>query len=1056
MRWDRLIQSFVTNNQADTQKTARKRTKSAFSLVEISIVLAILSVVLAGALPVITESTRTADSDDTLERFESIERALTAYSVANSGALPCPALLNSPVNSAAFGQAVAFASGSCGTPAAGQLYEASGVSMGMVPTKTLGLPDEFAFDGWGRRIAYHISLNNISAETTGSIQVLDQANTVRTSSAVYALVSHGANGHGGFTISGARYNASSSNAQELENCACTNAAADSALTPASGTAAEGEFDNELVQGIRINTNAVATTYDDIVRYYEREQIDILSGDGLTTGGGGGGGGGGGTSAAESEPVSFGATSFRNPYTNPATGRVPVTGFTYTENHDEGDNFDATTGIFTAPDDGFYHFSGMISRTDSPGNFYATLLLNGSAYIPNGTYGSRAGNASIPTSTFSNTLELNQGDTVQLAYYTDAGLTSVSIALTISGFKVGNVGATVPIQEVIEGWPYGFTCINDNGNTHVYTISGEANGTDSGRVSYYHDTGAYSRYITFNSDGSYYTHLNASGDCTNNSWSISDLEANNRTFALPGGGGGTSAQVSFNAFRDFSGTSAVNGIHNMITNYTLSAAGQHNIGNDLNASTGIFTAPVDGVYSFQGTVHLNTAGISSNNFYASLVMNGAVVAEGSRSQGSNIPISTIARTLEMSAGDQISLNYYIDTNIGSLAYAHARFSGYLVTSGGAANNTSAIDYGWPDVIKCTLGSSSNEIGTMIHHNVSTTAGRTYVQTGETSRYLTFASNGTQTGANGDTFPDCNGKSIAQLDDDGQTVFFGNNGLANSDSVTVQEFSDMMIAHGTKTLDLGTNWDYCALSESLVEDGGSADDGWGCTVEENGSGMWELITRKGAPGMSSVSCRAQCISGLRAAPANSNNGSRAVAMRNLNAAMPMPPSGPTDWADAIVCLTTDGSNQPIVYELEYYTPSSSLVTYRFTDAGGVDYRVSYNVTTGARTAPSPGSGVGGLDCPGTYAATEKVFYGETDYNFGSCVNRTNTSNFNGACGGLDCVIVNCLAGERVLGGGCSHGSNFALRYDFPPNNTTWQCVWTSANADTKAAYAICCPE
>lgn len=141
------------------------------------------------------------------------------------------------------------------------------VAEGSLPFKTLGLPEEFMFDGWGRLITYAVNarMTEIDGfksydmyERCPGIEVRDAGGTARTTRAVYALISHGSNGHGAFTRAGTRYNDSSADASEQLNCNC-----DATAT------FDASYESVYVQkGIK----AGGTVYDDMMRYRERWQL----------------------------------------------------------------------------------------------------------------------------------------------------------------------------------------------------------------------------------------------------------------------------------------------------------------------------------------------------------------------------------------------------------------------------------------------------------------------------------------------------------------------------------------------------------------------------------------------------------------------------------------------------------------------------------------------------------------------------------------------------------------------------------------------------------------
>lgn len=243
-----------------------------FSLIEISVVLIVVSVMISGILPYISESQKTNAANDTMTRIEAIENAMLTYRAANDF-IPCPSNIQATLNSAAFGTADTTAA--C---AAATNFTDANTAAGGVPTKTLGLPDEYGFDGWGRRMVYHVAKALTVAGTyeagAGSITVNDATGAARTTAAAYAIVSHGPNGHGAYTRAGgtARFNFGSTHAAgEQENCECN----------ASATATA--YDSILMQSMAIPNSNPLAAYDDIVRYTLKPNLELLVGGGGTTG-----------------------------------------------------------------------------------------------------------------------------------------------------------------------------------------------------------------------------------------------------------------------------------------------------------------------------------------------------------------------------------------------------------------------------------------------------------------------------------------------------------------------------------------------------------------------------------------------------------------------------------------------------------------------------------------------------------------------------------------------------------------------------------------------------
>jgi prepilin-type N-terminal cleavage/methylation domain-containing protein len=208
-----------------------------FSLVELAVAVAIIALLLAGALIPLSAQIEVRTVADSRRSMESIREAIIGFAQAN-GRLPCPAEGTVPAG---------------GTDAAGRPAGAEQLtpvtlpppstaactnSFGVVPWTTLGVPET---DGWGRRFSYWVSpifadgigvvpaFNNtfpiaqnpacnapVPAPTQssfalcsqGSFTVNTRSESTHTATAVglalpAVIISHGKNGFGAYTPGGA-------------------------------------------------------------------------------------------------------------------------------------------------------------------------------------------------------------------------------------------------------------------------------------------------------------------------------------------------------------------------------------------------------------------------------------------------------------------------------------------------------------------------------------------------------------------------------------------------------------------------------------------------------------------------------------------------------------------------------------------------------------------------------------------------------------------------------------------------------------------------------------
>lgn len=282
--------------------------RDGFTLLELSIVIVLIAAIIGSVAVVFSAVLQKRQRDETYKKLEAIQLALYDYRVAYNE-LPCPADVTMTLTNTSFGIAAAN-KGVCtgGVPAA-NFVNAGGTPQdprgGMVPTRTLNLPDDFAFDGWGRRFFYFVNrdmtlsgaMNNINGiDPTPRMTINNEHGVPNTSLAAYVVLSAGPNGHGAYPRAGgaARVISGSVNTDEWNNCDCDASVASTGL------------DGEFVQADSTENPAnLLDEFDDIVIYATRVDMILKSSMSWNLGpqfvyrpeGGDGGGGlpGGGTS-----------------------------------------------------------------------------------------------------------------------------------------------------------------------------------------------------------------------------------------------------------------------------------------------------------------------------------------------------------------------------------------------------------------------------------------------------------------------------------------------------------------------------------------------------------------------------------------------------------------------------------------------------------------------------------------------------------------------------------------------------------------------------------------
>ena len=217
--------------------------RSGYSLIEMCIVLAIITTVVASGMTIFSNSLQQRQFKDTQKKLDVIQQALLNFRTAYNR-IPCPADATMAVGATSsnyFGIEAATPGTCTGSTPAANFSNGNNVE-GMVPTKTLRLSDDYAFDGYGRRIMYAVdarfTANNAfitinASDTITRMTVNDSSGNPKTTTAAYVLLSMGPNGHGAYprgtgtanlNIASSRINVGSVNTDELNNCDCSSSA----------------------------------------------------------------------------------------------------------------------------------------------------------------------------------------------------------------------------------------------------------------------------------------------------------------------------------------------------------------------------------------------------------------------------------------------------------------------------------------------------------------------------------------------------------------------------------------------------------------------------------------------------------------------------------------------------------------------------------------------------------------------------------------------------------------------------------------------------------------
>jgi len=304
--------------------TAMQENKG-FSLIFVSILLTVVALIFASLISGQEAGDINQKNINNTQKLERVEDAMRSFMAAN-GRRPCPADGQYAENTKYFG-IEAGTPGACtgntapipnaplGPDTNTTLCNGAGcVVGGTIPTKTLGLPDDYAYDDYGRRFTYVVDLRATNSAATavgknttnycsylqnnikypdfyGNIAIpaitientttpLVPGNTI-IDHTMYAYISHGSSGYGAWpaqgsvaTLTTAQSAASRIDSGSTDIDKMVNASADptcmSGHTDFSGCSATGDFTNVRVRKNRIapflNAGNLDTGFDDFVWY----------------------------------------------------------------------------------------------------------------------------------------------------------------------------------------------------------------------------------------------------------------------------------------------------------------------------------------------------------------------------------------------------------------------------------------------------------------------------------------------------------------------------------------------------------------------------------------------------------------------------------------------------------------------------------------------------------------------------------------------------------------------------------------------------------------------
>jgi type II secretory pathway pseudopilin PulG len=244
----------------------------AFSLIELSLLIMLISVILSGSLVVKTAFYNNKQNKITNNNFIKIYQAIGEFLIANKR-LPCPAsLTKSRLSDSDYGVEIANCSGV-------GLYQSnsnSNLVYGTIPFKTLNIQEQYAIDGYNSKLIYVIdkrfananqNILNFNVQTfatspsNSNIIIKDKlvsSENILMTDAILVLLSYGANKASAFNPENSLQNTRTSDISEQEN---------DITTINNSNPSTANYDNNFFNSAKFSIN-----FDDVIFYKNKKQI----------------------------------------------------------------------------------------------------------------------------------------------------------------------------------------------------------------------------------------------------------------------------------------------------------------------------------------------------------------------------------------------------------------------------------------------------------------------------------------------------------------------------------------------------------------------------------------------------------------------------------------------------------------------------------------------------------------------------------------------------------------------------------------------------------------